>query len=112
MTLTLNNMPAHNHVATLTNVQATPAASTAGATTNIPGPSLVPAVLPKIGSGPGAMEIKGYAPADDTTTMAATAVTGSVTVQPNGSGLPFSVENPYLALNYIIALEGTFPSRN
>ena len=29
-----------------------------------------------------------------------------------GSGLPFSVMNPYLVMNYSIALQGIFPSRN
>lgn len=31
---------------------------------------------------------------------------------PTGSGLPFSVMNPYLVMNYSIALQGIFPSRN
>ena len=29
-----------------------------------------------------------------------------------GGGIPFSVANPYLVLNYSIAIEGIFPSRN
>lgn len=29
-----------------------------------------------------------------------------------GSGLPFSILNPYLAINYSIAINGLFPSRN
>jgi microcystin-dependent protein len=29
-----------------------------------------------------------------------------------GNGLPFSLLNPYLVLNFCIALEGLFPSRN
>jgi microcystin-dependent protein len=29
-----------------------------------------------------------------------------------GNNIPFSVESPYLGINYIIALEGIFPSRN
>lgn len=35
-----------------------------------------------------------------------------VTLQPVGQGIPFSVMQPYLALNYIICMEGIFPSRN
>jgi microcystin-dependent protein len=31
---------------------------------------------------------------------------------PAGSNLPFSIEPPYLAVNFIIALTGIFPSRN
>jgi microcystin-dependent protein len=37
---------------------------------------------------------------------------GTVTVDPTGNGLPFSLLNPYLVLNFCIALEGIFPSRN
>jgi microcystin-dependent protein len=29
-----------------------------------------------------------------------------------GSGLPHSIVQPYLAVNFIIALQGIFPSRN
>jgi microcystin-dependent protein len=35
-----------------------------------------------------------------------------VTLQPVGQGIPFSIMQPYLALNYIICMEGIFPSRN
>ena len=34
------------------------------------------------------------------------------TVLPAGSNQPFSIMQPYLGVNYIIALEGIFPSRN
>jgi microcystin-dependent protein len=30
----------------------------------------------------------------------------------SGNGLPFNVRDPYLGINFIIALEGIFPSRN
>ena len=32
--------------------------------------------------------------------------------QPTGGGQSFSIQNPYLAINFIIALVGIFPSRN
>ena len=35
-----------------------------------------------------------------------------VTLQQVGSGMPFSSMQPYLALNYVICMEGVFPSRN
>ncbi|WP_127124594.1 phage tail protein [Pseudoflavitalea rhizosphaerae] len=35
----------------------------------------------------------------------------SVVTGPNGNGQPFSNRNPYLALNYIICLQGVFPQR-
>lgn len=33
-------------------------------------------------------------------------------VAPAGGNQPFSVEDPYVGINYIIAVEGLFPSRN
>jgi microcystin-dependent protein len=33
-------------------------------------------------------------------------------VTPTGSGIPISIQNPILAINYIIATQGIFPSRN
>lgn len=38
--------------------------------------------------------------------------TGTVTVNPVGGGLPVGIRNPYLGMNFIIALEGIYPSRN
>lgn len=37
---------------------------------------------------------------------------GTVTVNPIGSGLPVDLRNPYLGMNFIIALEGIYPSHN
>jgi microcystin-dependent protein len=34
------------------------------------------------------------------------------TTDVSGSGIPFSILNPYLCMNYSIAVEGIFPSRN
>jgi microcystin-dependent protein len=111
-TLLINNMPAHNHVGTLSGGTVTNSASTAAGTTNIPGPTLVPAMLPTIGSGPGATPIKGYKAQDNTTTLAPGTVSGTVTIGIAGGNQPFSILNPSLALTYLIALEGIFPSRN
>lgn len=44
------------------------------------------------------------------TTMLAPAYTG--TINPAGGGLPVPILEPYLVLNFIIALQGIFPSRN
>jgi microcystin-dependent protein len=40
------------------------------------------------------------------------ALTGAPQIQPVGGSQPFSILQPYLTLNYCIALEGIFPSRN
>jgi microcystin-dependent protein len=37
---------------------------------------------------------------------------GTVTINNNGGNLPFNNRNPYEVVNYIIALFGTYPSRN
>jgi microcystin-dependent protein len=39
-----------------------------------------------------------------------TTITGTTDIA--GGGMPFSIANPYLVLNYSIALEGIYPSRN
>ncbi|ACU63284.1 phage tail protein [Chitinophaga pinensis] len=110
-TLIMTNLPAHNHV-TVSNLTINPAASTAAATTNIPGSTLVEATLPNIGSGPAAQPIKGYAVGDSTAILAPSAVSGSVTIGIAGGSQPFSIQRPYLAMNYGIALYGIYPSRN
>jgi microcystin-dependent protein len=38
--------------------------------------------------------------------------TVSGTVAPTGNGLPMAIMNPVLAINFSIALQGYFPSRN
>jgi microcystin-dependent protein len=111
-TLLITNMPAHNHLATATSLTVAQSASTAAGTTNVPGNGLVPAVLPTIGAGPSGTTIKGYAPQDNSTTLASSPVTGNVTVGIAGGSQPFSIMNPYLGMNYIIAVEGVYPARN
>jgi microcystin-dependent protein len=111
-TLLITNMPAHNHLADASNLVVTPSASTAAATTNIPGSTLVPAKLPTIGGGPSATNINGYALKDNTATLASGTVSGSINVGIAGGSQPFSIMQPYLGMNYIIAVEGIFPARN
>ena len=51
-----------------------------------------------------------YATGTPTINMAAGTVT--VTVAPAGGSQPVGVMQPYLTLNWIIALQGIYPSRN
>lgn len=110
-TILLTNMPAHNHPITNT-LTVTPSASTAAGSTTTPGATLVPAMLPTIGSGPSSNPIKGYAAADNTATLAPNIVGGSITSGIVGGTQPISVINPYLAMTYLIATEGIYPSRS
>lgn len=124
-TLTIANMPAHNHIATFTG---TPGATTAtgsiqavtGATTqtNVPADQSLLANCANAGPNP----VKIYAPAGTTGTMVNLAgvnitggnftPSGSVAVGITGSNIPFSIMNPYVAVQTNIALVGIFPSRN
>jgi microcystin-dependent protein len=94
--LNLNNLPSHTH---------TLSASTTKASLQTPAQGSVlghsvdgaanPAALPEI-----------YCPAG---TSAGVQLGG---VGLTGSGLPFSVLNPFLTVTIVIALQGIFPSRN
>ena len=108
-TLTSNNMPAHTHTTTTTVSAALPV-STAAAT------SATPAVGDVLASANGSygrdsVDVKIYAPAPGTVQVPLN-TSASVDVQPAGGGQPFSILQPFTAINYIICMEGIFPSRN
>lgn len=93
MTLTINQMPAHIHLA----------ATTAGVSS----------------SNPTSDEAAGNVLANTATNFYAGAntVSGnlggvSTTIQPAGGSQPFDMHQPYLGTNYCICMEGIFPSRN
>jgi microcystin-dependent protein len=91
VTLTVANMPSHNH---LINCDNTGQSSTAPS-------GLIPGVSN-----------------DRTTSLAiyssnpANATMNPGMVASSGNGVPFNVRDPYLGINFIIALQGIFPSRN
>src|SRR5471030_2584967 len=111
ITATLNNLPNHTH--TLTGITPTTTLQLANPASN---PASVPtatnAYLGASGGGPGLATI--YSDAQGASPVAlkgaATKVSGSVS--PNGTGLPMDSMNPFLVLNFSIALQGSFPSRN
>lgn len=85
VTLTQTQLPAHIHLA---------AASQAAGTSTRPSNQFPAAGQPV------------YEATSDGTTL------NPGFVQSAGNNQPFSIEQPFLGLNYIIALEGIFPSRN
>jgi microcystin-dependent protein len=93
ITLTTNNLPAHTHAASLT-----VGVSTAAATLDEP-----IAAVPAVGS------INAYQQGATTDGQLGGV---SAVVQPSGGGQPVSIRQPYLCINFIIALYGIFPSRN
>lgn len=99
----ISNMPAHTHLATTTltvnvsNEEGDVAIPVAGNSLAVPIDS-------------GANQIIGY------TTKAPTIPIGGATVSvtnaQNGGSAPISIAQPTLAINYIICINGGFPSRN
>lgn len=104
-TLLVTNMPAHTHAATAT--MGVQVAGTASKPLNTP--SDTNKYLGASGGAAGSATIWSDA-LNSPVTMGGTS--GSVTVGPAGNSQPLSLLNPYLALNFCIALEGIFPSRN
>ncbi len=84
-TLNQNNLPSHGHLASTTQA--------AGTSTRPSGK--VPATGQPV-----------YGDASDGTAF------NPAFIQASGGNQPFGIRNPYLGLNYVIALQGIFPSRN
>ncbi|MFB2662927.1 phage tail protein [Shewanella mangrovisoli] len=114
VTLTSSQMPIHNHAIDLTgtgNVSVALGASSANGNTPTPSPTTVPA---KVASGLNALNAfsstapdTNLLPVNTTTSVHLTGTTTNT-----GNSLPVGVRQPYLTVNFIIALEGIFPSRN
>jgi microcystin-dependent protein len=111
--LTTDTLPQHQHAVALSGAGSATfslKASTAAGNTSTPGPTTIPA---KIMVGLNALDA--YTTAADTTLLPGTAST-TVNVEGNtgmtGAGQPVPIVPPVLALNFIIATVGDFPSRN
>ena len=98
-TLLLSNLPQHIH--TLTNVNVKIKASSANADESVPEGNFPATTTTPSYSGNGATP---------NVFTGGTAVSG--TTDPTGGSIPFDILNPYLTINYSIAIEGIFPSRN
>lgn len=93
-TLLITNMPAHNHTLSVTPRAVSEAGDTADPTNAFP-------------ANTGALDREYKASGTFVNMGAATATSGLA-----GNSQPFSIRNPYLGMNYIICLQGIFPSRN
>jgi microcystin-dependent protein len=93
VSVTMANMPSHNH---LVNVSGTP-----GGQNNAPNN-----FLGGTNDGQGNSYPTYQTAADAGKTLAPTAVSFA------GNSQPLSIQNPFLGLNYIIAMVGIFPTRN
>ncbi|BBP56690.1 tail fiber protein [Pseudomonas sp. St316] len=108
---TLNNLPNHTH--TLTGI-------TASTTLQLANPASNPANTPTAtnsfigtsGTGPGAANIYSDQVGASPVPLKGVTTTVSGTVSPTGGSTPMAIMNPFLAINFSIALQGYFPSRN
>ncbi|UTW13138.1 phage tail protein [Marinobacterium rhizophilum] len=103
VTLTQAQMPSHAHNAEAS--IAIPANSTS--TDTNPAPATNSVLGPASNSGrPGAL----YSNEAPNTTLAA--FNNPVTVNPAGGSQPVETRNPFLGMNFVIALQGIYPSRS
>jgi len=108
VTLTTNNLASHTHSATPAGLSATIPAVTTPGTTNQASPSVALAAPTDAARNP----VNIYGSGTPTQSLAPGTVTGSISVGPTGGNQPHPNLQPYLALNYIIALEGIYPTRS
>jgi microcystin-dependent protein len=123
ISLLTSNLPSHTHTATFTPtggsgpVSVTIKASANQATESIPGTNNAN-VLASYYYGDGSAAVNDYVvDANPGVTLGGVTATGgggsgTVTNGMNGNSLPTPLMQPFLTLNYIIALYGIFPSRN
>jgi microcystin-dependent protein len=104
--LTSNTLSPHTHSATPSLSVNLPAVTTGG-TTNQPSSSVTLAAPTDSTRNP----LNIYSNAAPTQSLGQPTVTGSISVGSAGGGQPHENRQPFLAINYIIALQGIFPSR-
>jgi microcystin-dependent protein len=116
-TITSNQLPAHTHAATATSTSASTSTSALYGE-NVIGTLALPynkmlagSTAGNIYTAPSALPNKSLA-AESIVTTTTTTTTTTVAVAPTGGSQPMPNIQPSLCLNYCIAIEGIFPSRN
>ena len=111
VTATLNNLPNHTH--TLTGITASTTLQLANTASNPANtPTATNSFIGTSGTGPGAANIYSDQIGASPVPLKGVTTTVSGTVAPTGNGLPMAIMNPFLVINFSIALNGLFPSRN
>jgi len=108
---TINNLPNHTH--TLTAITASTTLQLANPASNpVSTPTATNSFIGTSGTGPGSAAI--YSDQIGATPVPLQGVTTTVngSVSATGNSMPMAVMNPFLAINFSIALNGIFPSRN
>ncbi|SDA66766.1 Microcystin-dependent protein [Pseudomonas sp. NFACC15-1] len=111
VTPTLNNLPIHTH--TLTGVTASTTLQLANPASNpVNTPTATNSFIGTSGTGPGSATIYSDQIGASPVPLQGVSTTVSGTISPAGNGMPLAIMNPFLAINFSIALQGYFPSRN
>jgi microcystin-dependent protein len=110
VTLTQMQMPVHTHIASLSPMTVAAGALNGPGTTSNPSGAVV-ANFEEGGSGGGTTVNSFAAATAANATMAPATVQGTMTINTAGGSQPLPLRNPYNGTNFIIALEGIFPSR-
>ncbi|WP_081959101.1 phage tail protein [Algibacter lectus] len=109
ITLTVSNMPSHNHTATFTQTSGVSTTPAVAEEANSDDPTNNSLAIPSIG---GANKIYSSDTPDANLSNGNVNVEGNVNILNNGSQQPFDIRTPYLGINYIICLQGIYPSRS
>jgi len=115
VTLLTTQMPAHTHIATvgsLTVGSITIKASSQDASDHNPSATANTLASPIDSDGSQALGYNNSAPDTALNVAGSASVSGTVTNTITGGNQPFSIMQPYLAVNYIICTSGLFPPRN
>ncbi|WHS60593.1 tail fiber protein [Pseudomonas sp. G2-4] len=111
VTATLNNLPNHTH--TLAGLVAATTLQLANPASNpVNTPTATNSFIGTSGTGPGSAAIYSDQIGASPVSLQGVSTTINGTISPTGNGLPMEVMNPFLAINFSIALQGYFPSRN
>ncbi|MDB6047956.1 MAG: Phage tail collar [Pseudomonas sp.] len=113
--ITLANLPAHNHAVDSSGLQVSTTVKLASVpTASLTVPSATNGFIGASGNGPGAASIFSTDQGANPITLqgVSNAVSGSITTAQTGGGTPAASMNPFLAINFSIALSGLFPSRD
>ena len=111
VTATINNLPNHTHA--LTGITANTTLQLANPASNpVNTPTATNSFIGTSGTGPGAANIYSDQIGASPVPLQGVSTTVSGTVAATGNGLPMAIMNPFLVVNFSIALQGIFPSRN
>jgi microcystin-dependent protein len=108
VTLLVSNLPPHNHNLVVTPGSGPKASASDGAS---PDPSATNNVIGQLND-PGFSALNNFYNNDTAPAIPLNTGSGAPSLSSSGSSQPVNIMQPYIAINYSIALVGIFPSRN